>query len=224
MGSSTETSALRPDPQPVGRDADSGRVVGGLGRRGRRRDLSPWRLAPTPAARSDSPASLCGVVGLETDVRPGQPIRPDRLRQLARSGRAVRGHDLADLAHLLQAIAGGDPLDSTSVDQPVPDYASDARHAARIAPDRRRSRVLRRGARPRGRGRDPRGGAASTSRPARSIKEVSLPHSKYGDTRLLRRGAGGVLEQPGAVRRHDLRPPRGRLHARGARRRRNCRR
>ena len=54
MGSSTENSRLRPDPQPVGPDPDPRRLLGRLPPRSRpTRPRCP--PAPTPAARSASP-------------------------------------------------------------------------------------------------------------------------------------------------------------------------
>ncbi len=54
MGSSTENSAFGADPQPVGHRPRPRRLVGRLGRGGRRRLRAARRSAPTPAARSAS--------------------------------------------------------------------------------------------------------------------------------------------------------------------------
>ena len=51
---------LRPDPQPLGRGAHPRRLLGRLGRGGRRRPGAARRSAPTPAARSASPPPSAG--------------------------------------------------------------------------------------------------------------------------------------------------------------------
>jgi aspartyl-tRNA(Asn)/glutamyl-tRNA(Gln) amidotransferase subunit A len=69
------------------------------------------------------PASLCGVVGLKPTFgriprRGGAPMcySQDSLGVLARS--------VADVALVLEAIAGHDPLDASSFDVPVPRYSA----------------------------------------------------------------------------------------------------
>ena len=69
------------------------------------------------------PASHCGVVGLKPTYgrvsRYGVIAYASSLDQVGPMARTVR-----DCAHLLGAIAGHDPLDSTSVPRPVPGYAA----------------------------------------------------------------------------------------------------
>ena len=80
---------LRPDPQPLGPGAHPRRLLGRLGRGGRRR-LRP-ALARLRHRRLDPPARRpLRDRRPQADLRPRQPLRPDRLRQLARPDRPVR--------------------------------------------------------------------------------------------------------------------------------------
>ena len=67
------------------------------------------------------PAGFCGIVGLKTTYgrisRYGLIAFASSLDQIGPASRSV-----ADCAHLLGAIAGADPRDSTSVPMEVPDY------------------------------------------------------------------------------------------------------
>src|SRR5437660_1607535 len=177
MGSSNENSAFGPVHNPWALDRISGGSSGGSAA-AVAAELAPLALGSDTGGSIRQPAALCGVVGLKPTYgrvsRYGLIAYASSLDQIGPFAR-----DLADAALLLKVIAGGDPLDSTSVDRPVPDYPA----TLDTPPE-----SLRIGVVPEffGAGLDPEVEAAVREAvrvyesAGATIKEVSLPHSTYG--------------------------------------------
>jgi aspartyl-tRNA(Asn)/glutamyl-tRNA(Gln) amidotransferase subunit A len=177
MGSSTETSHYGPTRNPW----DEGRIPGGSSGGSAvavAAAMTPLALGTDTGGSIRQPAALCGVVGLKPTYgrvsRYGLIAYASSLDQVG-----PFAHDLADVALLLRVISGRDPRDSTSVEAPVPDYAA----TLDTPPD-----PLRVGFVPEffGEGLDPEVEAAVREavrvyeQAGATVKEVSLPHSKYG--------------------------------------------
>ena len=122
MGSSTENSAYGPVKNPVALDRVPGGSSGGSAA-AVAADLAVAALGTDTGGSIRQPGAMCGVPAMM-----GSYGRVSRYGLIAFASSLDRigplAHNVADVAKVLQVIAGRDPHDSTSTTAPVEDYAA----------------------------------------------------------------------------------------------------
>ena len=128
MGSSTENSAYRVTRNPWDTDRIPGGSSGGSSA-AVAAGLAPWAIGTDTGGSIRQPAAVTGLVGHKPTYgsvsRYGLIAFSSSLDQAGPMARTV-----LDAALLHEAIGGHDPLDSTSIDAPVPVLAEAARRGA----------------------------------------------------------------------------------------------
>jgi aspartyl-tRNA(Asn)/glutamyl-tRNA(Gln) amidotransferase subunit A len=180
MGSSTENSAFFPTSNPW----DLSRVPGGSSGGSAAAvaaEFAPFALGTDTGGSIRQPAALCGVIGFKPTYgrvsRYGLIAFASSLDQVGPFARGVE-----DAALVMNAIAGHDPCDSTSLDVPVPDYTAALGHepslkGVRLALPREYFSVE---------GMEPavdasvKGAIKHLEDLGAELGEVSLPHTQYG--------------------------------------------
>jgi aspartyl-tRNA(Asn)/glutamyl-tRNA(Gln) amidotransferase subunit A len=122
MGSSNENSFYGPVANPWDFERVPGGSSGGSAAAVAAR-LTPAATGTDTGGSIRQPAALCGISGIKPTYG-----RVSRYGMIAFGSSLDQGGPLAqsaeDCAILLQTMAGFDPRDSTSIDQPVPDYTT----------------------------------------------------------------------------------------------------
>ncbi|MGH9529736.1 MAG: amidase, partial [Terriglobales bacterium] len=176
MGSSNENSAWKPVHNP----RDLSRVPGGSSGGSAAAvaaDLAVATLGTDTGGSIRQPASFCGIVGLKPTYgrvsRYGLIAFASSLDHVGPLTKTVR-----DAAIVLRTIAGRDPMDSTSADLPVPDYAAEMEKPVRGLKIGLAKEYLAEGLDPEVRS-AVENAVQSLSELGCEIVEISLPHTEF---------------------------------------------
>jgi aspartyl-tRNA(Asn)/glutamyl-tRNA(Gln) amidotransferase subunit A len=177
MGGSNENSAYGLVRNPWDTDRAPGGSSGGSAA-AVAADMTPLAIGSDTGGSIRQPAGLCGITGLKPTYgrvsRRGLIAFSSSLDQIGPMARSAK-----ECAMLLQAIAGHDPGDSTSINTPVPDYLKDLEKPLQGL---RIGRVAEHF----GKGLDPEVAEhveqtfAAYEAAGATIHEVELPHATYG--------------------------------------------
>lgn len=177
MGGSTENSAFQPTRNPWDSTRTPGGSSGGSAAAVAAR-FTPLAIGTDTGGSIRQPAGLCGIVGMKPTYgrvsRYGLVAFASSLDQVGPFATTTE-----DAALLLEAVAGHDPRDSTSINRPAPAYTESINKPLAglklgIVPEHF------------GAGLDPEVAAAVNAAIevykslGAEVKEVALPHGKYG--------------------------------------------
>ena len=203
MGSSTENSGFGPSHNPW----DLAKVPGGSSGGSAAAVAAyeaPLALGTDTGGSIRQPAAVCGIVGTKPtyggNSRYGVVAFASSLDTPGPFGRTV-----LDAALLHEAMSGHDPMDSTSIDAPVPPVVEAARHGdvaglrigivSEFSGDGYQPGVMTRFTE----------AVELLESLGAKVTEISCPHFKYALPGVLPDRAERGLLQPGQVRRHAVR-------------------
>jgi len=176
MGSSTENSGVRPTRNPWDLDRIPGGSSGGSAAVVAA-DEAIAALGSDTGGSIRQPAALCGCVGLKPSYgrvsRYGLTAFASSLDQIGPMTKSV-----FDSALLLNVLSGRDPMDSTSLDEPVPDFTAGLSQGIKGMRLGMPAEYFREGIDPRV-DRAVRDAVAHLESLGAEIVEVSLPHTDH---------------------------------------------